>query len=64
MINRYESKKFSSAESDSNIDVDWSDVEISKKVLKFEFDVSKPTSWNETKKSVNVYLISRITNER
>ena len=56
-------EKFSSTENDSNTDVDWPDVEISKKILKSEFDVSKSTSWNE-KENVNVYLISRITNER
>ena len=60
IINKYESKKFSNVENDSNTDVDWSNVEISKKKLKFEFDVSKSIFW---KKKVNVYLISRITNE-
>ena len=43
-------KAFSNVENDSNTDVVWLDIEISKKIVKFEFDVSKPTSWNEKRK--------------
>ena len=74
-INKYDFEKFSKSINDSNVDVDWLNIEISKKNLKFEFDVSKSIFWTRKKKceclfnfayhkrTINKCIKSKINNE-